>query len=103
MEHCSQFNLIHVPSGLKVDFMIPSDTAFNESHFRRARRLEFAPGVSACFSAPEDVILKKLEFYREGGSDKQLRDIASMIKISGEDFDREYLERWARELKVEEL
>jgi hypothetical protein len=102
MENCSQFNVIEVATGLKVDFMIPDESAFNASRFARARSVEIAPGERVRVSAPEDVILKKLEYFKAGASDKHLRDIASMIKISGETFDREYLERWARELGVEE-
>lgn len=100
MEHCGQFNLIHVPTALKVDFMTPEEDYYNEVRFERARRKEVAPGKSAWFAAPEDVILKKLEYYKEGGSDKHLRDIDAMIRISGETFDREYLEKWASTLKV---
>jgi hypothetical protein len=33
--------------------------------------------------AREDVIVKKLWFYQMGESDKHLRDIASMLKVSG--------------------
>lgn len=42
------------------------------------------------------MILKKLEFFREGGSQTHLRDIASMIAVQGaETLDWHYLERWA--------
>jgi hypothetical protein len=53
-------------------------------------------------SAPEDVILMKLKFYKEGGSDKHLRDIASMMKISGDEMEKGYLEEWAGKLGVSE-
>jgi hypothetical protein len=100
LEHCSQFNVIHVKSGLKVDFMTPDDTYHNQLRFERARQLEVAPGRAVWFSSPEDVILKKLEYFKMGGSDKHLRDIASMIKISGDTFDRAYLDQWAVKLGV---
>ncbi len=102
MERCTQFNVIHNPSGLKVDFMIPDESAFNASRFKRVRGFEMLPGRRVNVSAPEDVILKKLEFYKLGGSDKHLRDIASMIRFSGSSFDGEYLERWASTLGVTE-
>ena len=35
----------------------------------------------------EYVIVRKLEYYREGGSEKHLRDIRSMLAVSG---DREH-------------
>lgn len=102
MEHCGQFNLIHIPSALKVDFMTPEEDYYHEVRFSRARRHEVAPGISAMFAAPEDVILKKLVYFKEGGSDKHLRDIASMIRVSGESFDRPYLEKWVASLKITE-
>lgn len=102
MEQCTSFNVIHNATGLKVDFMIPDESAFNASRFKRVRSFEMIPGRRVKISAPEDVILKKLEFYKMGGSDKHLRDIASMIKFSGPSFDREYLERWAVTLGVTE-
>lgn len=37
------------------------------------------------------IIVSKLEFYREGRSDKHLRDIAGIIKISGEELDLGYI------------
>ena len=45
---------------------------------------------------PEYVITRKLEFYREGGSAKHLRDIRSMLAISSELIDRVTLEDWVR-------
>ncbi len=103
MEHNMEFNIIHVPSALKIDVMVPDGSEFNKSRFSRARKIVLETGQSVVFAAPEDVILKKLQYYREGQSDKHLRDIGSMLKISGDVMDFEYLERWARELKVEDL
>ena len=60
-------------------------------------------GISAWFAAPDDLVLNKLLFYREGGSDKHLRDIVSMIKVSGEMMDLAYLEEWAARLDVADL
>jgi hypothetical protein len=102
IRHHSQFNAIHSSSGLKVDFMVQADTPHADQQALRARMLEVVPGSVVRFAAPEDVILKKLQYYREGGSDKHLRDVASMIKISGDTFDRNYLEHWADELRVRE-
>jgi hypothetical protein len=48
---------------------------------RRSRlRLE----ATAIWVAPiEYVILRKLDYYRMSGSDRHLRDVASMLRISG--------------------
>ena len=59
--------------------------------FARRVRLPTASGREAWFIAPEDLILKKMYFYEEGGSDKHLRDIAGVLKISSERVDRSYI------------
>jgi len=64
--------------------MIPSESAFDESQLKRRTRVHAAElNVDAYFASQEDVILKKLEFYREGGSEKHLRDIAGNLKVRG--------------------
>jgi hypothetical protein len=103
IERDGQFNVIHVPSGLKIDFMCAADTAFNASRFARVKQLEIRPGVRVPFSSPEDVILMKLVYFREGGSDKHLRDIGAMIMVSRESLDRGYLEGWASKLGVDDV
>jgi hypothetical protein len=47
------------------------------------------------------VIVRKLEFYREGGPPKHLRDIRSVLALSGELLDREVLGDWIRRLGLE--
>lgn len=98
-----QFNIIHPRSGLKVDLIMAATTPFDRSRFERGRRLHPAPDYDAVFAAPEDVILKKLLFYREGGSDKHLRDAAGVLKISGDVIDFDYLDAWAERLEVVDL
>lgn len=96
---CNQFNIIHPDSGLKVDVIVPADTAFNRSRFQRVRQV--VPGdYTANFASPEDVIIKKMEYYREGGSEKHLRDIASMLKLCPDPIDRGYIQAWATELDL---
>ncbi len=98
-----QFNILHPKSGLKIDVMVADDSDFNESRFGRARLLSVAPGVTAAFASPEDVILKKLEWFREGGSEKHLRDISGVLKIMGSELDQRYLLVWARRLGLSSL
>jgi hypothetical protein len=50
---------------------------------------------------PECVIVRKLEFYREGGSEKHLRDIRAMLSVSGELINRADLEEWIGRFGVE--
>jgi len=97
----SMFNIIHVPSGLKADIIVAGDGAFDESRFRRVRNIELPGGRIEPFASPEDVMLKKLLFFQAGGSQKHLRDIASMVAVQGADsLDWRYLEDWATRLGV---
>ena len=47
--------------------------------------------------------MKKLEYYREGGSEKHLRDIAGVLKVQGAGVDRRYIAEWAETLGVRDL
>jgi len=67
------------------------------------KKLKISKSKTANFASPEDVVLKKMEYYQKGGSDKHLRDIASMLKISGEDIDRVYISVWAGKLDITEI
>jgi hypothetical protein len=98
----TQFNIIHPESGLKLDVMIPVIGEHSADELKRRIRAELSEGP-AFFAAPEDVIIKKLEFYREGGSDKHLRDIAGMLRVSGSRIDRGYIEAWVRKRDVDDI
>jgi len=98
-----QFNILRPATGLKVDVMIPEDTPFNRSRFARVTRVRPSADFEASFAAAEDVIIKKLEYYREGGSEKHLRDITGVLKISGSRIDRNYIGDWASRLGLESI
>ena len=99
----SQFNIIHPRSGLKIDVIIPPATEFNESRFKRARRVQAGTDWEASFASPEDAIIKKLEYYREGNSEKHLRDVAGVLKTSGSEIDLDYIRRWAGALGLADI
>jgi hypothetical protein len=103
VERRSQFNIIHPASGLKVDVMVPAETPFNRSRFERAKQIRLMPDLEVSFAAPEDVIVKKMEYYREGGSEKHLRDIAGILKVSADQVDRNYIADWAERLGLSEV
>ena len=99
----SQFNVLHPRSGLKVDFMVSGPSAFDRSRFERGRRIRPEEDFQATFASPEDVILKKLEYYQEGKSEKHLRDIDGVLRISGPELDTAYIDHWAEILGVHEI
>ena len=99
----AMFNVIQPRTGLNVDVIVPAPSEFNRSRFARARRVRAGEDWDVSFSSPEDAILKKMEFHREGGSDKHLRDIASVLRTSGDEVDTAYIDRWAATLGVTEV
>lgn len=98
-----QFNVLHPTSGLKIDFMILTDSPFDLSRRQRARSLRVIAQVPTLFASPEDVILKKLTFYQLGGSDKHLRDISGVLRLQGPALDRDYIQDWAAQLGVSHI
>ncbi len=94
------FNILHVDSGLKADLYLAGRDELHAWAFARAQSYTVgAEGVTV--APPEYVILRKLEYYREGGSDKHLRDIRSILAVSGEQLDRLALSEWSVRLRVE--
>jgi hypothetical protein len=100
VDHRDMFNITHPASGLKIDLIVRKNDAFDDSRFQRKRRLRVLPDRLVSLASPEDVILKKLAFYRQGGSEMHLRDVAGILQVSGRTLDRRYLSRWARRLGV---
>lgn len=97
-----QFNIIHSATGFKVDVFLPSDP-LARNQILRARSLELLPGMTAFVSPPEELILKKLEYFRSGESPKHLRDIAAMLQISGDEIDRVRIDAEAERMGLAEL
>jgi hypothetical protein len=88
---------------LKVDVIVPEPSPFNQSRFDRVRRVRAGEGFEACFASPEDAIVKKMEYYREGGSDKHMRDIIGVLMTSLEPIDLVYISQWAQRLGLGDI
>jgi len=101
------FNLIHNESLLKVDVFTFQPTRFQQSQMSRRRLSGFDPasGLKAYLASPEDTVLAKLDWYRQGGcvSDRQWSDVVGVLKVQGESLDRAYLQQWAAELGLTDL
>jgi hypothetical protein len=94
------FNIIHADTGFKADFYPAGRDELNAWAFRNLRRLEFQ-GEPITVAPPESVIVSKLEFYKEGKSDKHIRDIRAMLAVSGDIIDRAALNDWIKQRRVE--
>lgn len=89
----SEFNVIDTTSGLKLDFWILRDDAFDRERMRR-RVQRVVGGQPLSFISPEDLILVKLLWHKESGSTRHLEDIESIVRIQ-ENLNRDYLQRWS--------
>lgn len=96
------FNFIDSSTGLKVDFFVKKPDDFLFSQFKR-RKIKIVGGEKIPFISPEDLILNKLIWSKEGGSALQIEDVKSILKISGENLDKDYINKWSRQLDVNNL
>jgi hypothetical protein len=101
------FNIIHLPTMLKVDIFAVKDTAFARVEFTRRVQAHFPDkyGPLIWVSSPEDIVLHKLVWYKEGGevSDRQWQDAIGVLRVAAEKIDRAYLKKWAETLGVTDL
>jgi polynucleotide 5'-kinase involved in rRNA processing len=79
----SMFNVIHLESGFKIDFITRKARAFSKEEFSRREKGAFLGG-SRWFTTPEDVILTKLEWSKLGESERQFVDAVNVAKVQKE-------------------
>lgn len=94
------FNLIHQDTGFKADLYLSGKDPLHQWGISKARKVDLQ-GDHLVLAPPEYVILRKLQFYREGGSTKHLRDIHRMLAVLGVEWDRSDLEGQIRRLSLE--
>jgi hypothetical protein len=92
------FNLIHHKSQFKADIYIAASDPLHAWALENRRRVDLG-GSGAWIAPPEYVISRKLEFLREGGSDKHIRDIRFILAATA--VDRAFLEREVSRLGVQ--
>ncbi len=96
-----QFNIVWATKALKADIIAPRSGGFTDGCFERARRETFNDGTAIVLSR-EDLIVNKLDFYQQGGSDKLIRDIVGVMRVAGPKLDRVYIEKWVTQIRLEE-
>ena len=96
----SLFNVIDLESGWKIDFIVRKSRPFSVEEFARRREAEVL-GTNVTIASAEDVILSKLEWAKMAGSERQITDVAGILRTQGADIDVEYVERWVAVLGVQ--
>src|SRR5690348_5395118 len=109
IEHSRSFNVIHYRSSYKFDIFPLTADRYQQVQFGR-RRVEASSVFTGALlelavSSPEDVILSKLRWYRQGGgvSDQQWNDVLGVIAVQRDKLDLPYLRQWARYLDLSDL
>ncbi|HEY3449017.1 MAG TPA: hypothetical protein VGK67_21830 [Myxococcales bacterium] len=99
------WNIYYLPALLKVDLFQLAAGEYDKREFERRRLLEVFPGERLFVKSPEDSVLRKLLWYRQGGevSTSQWRDVVEILRVSAASLDRAYLDRWAAGLGIEAL
>ncbi|MHC4394761.1 MAG: hypothetical protein ACYS1A_03830 [Planctomycetota bacterium] len=101
------FNVIHMSSAFKIDMFIRKNSAFEEQLMARRKQIKLCDSWEKLFPvvSPEDIILLKLQWYRDGGcsSERQWNDVLGVLMLQAERLDLEYLNNWADNLQISEL
>jgi hypothetical protein len=78
------FNLIHHASQFKADIYLAARDPLHAWALQHRRRIRLGEGA-LWIAPPEYVILRKLEYLREGGQDKHVRDVRFMLAATAID------------------
>ena len=102
----SSFNIIHLASALKLDLFVRGTGGFDSAEFERSAPVSMGdPPRSIQVKSPEDMLLRKMLWYREGGeaSDRQWSDILGILTTQGMALDMSYVRQWVEELQILDL
>ena len=101
------FNVIHLKSMIKVDVFVLKERAFDQVAFSRPRREPLGDDDPRPYdlTAPGDLVLLKLEWYRagDGVSQRQWQDILGVLRMQRGRLDLDDMRRWAVDLEVGDL
>jgi len=93
LESRGHFNLLHHQSGFKADIYLDGKDPLHIWALEKRRVFDFL-GNEIWVAPPEYVIIRKLEFFEEGGTEKHLRDIGGMLQMTP--VNQADLERWLK-------
>ena len=95
----SMFNIVHLESVVKVDFIVRKDTEYRRLEFERRQRIRVGEAEFWIVSK-EDLILSKLCWALDSRSELQLGDVRNLLSTNP---DLDYLSKWSSVLDVDQL
>lgn len=102
VQNRGMFNAIHLDTGFKVDVIVKKRRPFSDAELARRQPGSLA-GKPAVFATAEDTILTKLEWAKQGQSERQYQDALQLAQLQATRLDWVYIERWAEPLRIGEL
>lgn len=94
------FNILNTQTILKIDCVVLKENEFELHAFSRRQRVNYAGEFEVWIISREDLILWKLKWAKNTKSERQMLDVASIIRNG---CDQEYVENWAKKLDLEEF
>ncbi len=95
------FNIIHHDTGFKADIYLHGADELQAWGLSSKKRIQLNEDAGIWVAPPEYVILRKLEYYREGHSEKHLIDIRGMLEVSEDLIDRNMIQKWIEKLELQ--
>jgi|SRR5271157_4700585 len=95
----SLFNVVDLASGWKIDLIIRKSRAYSQEEFCRRKQINLQD-IPLFIASPEDVVISKLEWAKLAQSQRQIEDVAGILRMRWDSLDRVYLEKWILELDL---
>ena len=95
----AQFNVVDLSTGWKVDLIIRKSRAFSRTEFERREPVELH-GLRLYVATAEDLIVAKLEWAELGQSQRQMEDVAGILRIRSGGLDHAYIATWVGDLDL---
>ncbi len=93
----SMFNIIHLDTVIKVDFIIRKNQEYRILEFNKRKKMKLEDREISVVSL-EDLIVSKLYWAKDSFSEMQIKDILGLLDL---DFDMNYVKEWCARLGLD--
>jgi hypothetical protein len=94
------FNVLNQETVVKIDCVVLNNDEFQILAFSRRKKVNYSGDFDVWIISKEDLIISKLIWAKKSGSERQLLDVAGIIRNG---FDENYVGEWIAKLELEEV